>query len=287
MSATAASGDAAPPESTAAHRRLRERAQERDEPTQTKTLRKRYAQRLRGRWDAIMAAIRKGIVEFDALGLQTEALVDAPRDFTFDRESDQVQAFDRWLQRQTDREILQTFGQDNQFIRSSYERGIEDANRELRALGLTQGDGAAATAMQLPVHREQVQALYTRNFNALQGMTDATANQTRRVLSEGLASGEGPREIARDLADRVDHVGKHRATLIGRTEILHSHNRARATEWQRAGIQKVDILIAADACPECQALKAGAPYSADEAPGLLPLHPQCRCALSIHTGDSA
>jgi SPP1 gp7 family putative phage head morphogenesis protein len=116
-------------------------------------------------------------------------------------------------------------------------------------------------------------------------MTDATANEMRRVLSEGLASGEGPRDIARSLADRVDNVGKHRANLIGRTEVMHSHNRARATEWQRAGIQRIDILLAPDACPECQALKAGAPYPADEAPGLLPLHPNCQCALTIYTAS--
>lgn len=288
MSVTAASGDVGPIEPTAAHRKLQERSQERDEPSQTKTLRMRYAERLRGRWAAIMAALREGIVDLDAFGLQTEALVDAPRDFAFDsdQESLKVEQFDRWLQRQTEREILRTYGDDNQFIRRSYERGIEDARTELRTLALTHGDGAAAAALELPVHRDQLEALYTRNFNALQGMNDATANQMRRVLSEGLASGDGPRQIARDLADRVDKVGKHRATLIGRTEVMHSHNRARATEWSRAGVQQVELLIAPDACPECVALKAGEPYSIEEAPGLLPLHPQCRCALSIHTEAS-
>jgi len=285
MSATAASAAGVQP--TAAHDRYVERARERDEPTQTKTLRKRYGQRLRGRWAAIMAAAREAIVENDAFGLQTEALVDAPRNFAFETDADRVPAFDRWLQRQVDREILEQFGGDNQFITRAYERGVEDANAELRALGLS-GEGAtSATALQLPVHEEQLRALYNRNLSALQGMTDATANDMRRVLSEGLASGEGPRSIARDLADRVDNVGKHRATLIGRTEVMHSHNRARATEWQRAGVQKVDILLAADACPQCQALAAGAPYEIGEAPGLLPLHPNCRCSLSVYTESNS
>jgi SPP1 gp7 family putative phage head morphogenesis protein len=283
-SASDASGAPAP---TSAHDRYVERAQEREEPSQTKTLRMRYAQRLRGRWDAIQAALRKGIVEFDALGLRTEALVDAPRDFAFDSadESTIVETFDSWLARQTDREILQQFGQENQFVTSAYERGVDDARTELRKLGLG-AEGAVGTALQLPVHQEQLRALYTRNFNALQGMNDATANQMRRVLSEGLAGGDGPREIARDLSDRIEKVGRYRATLIGRTEVMHSHNRARATEWDRAGVQQVDILIAPDACPECVALKAGEPYSVSEAPGLLPLHPQCRCALAIHTEGS-
>lgn len=271
-----------PPEQTGRHESVVRRAQQRDEPTRTKTLRAQYARGLRGAWDGIVAALREGIVELDALGLQSEALADAPRDFEFRTESSQVQAFNDWLQRQAESDILETFGGENEFVRRAYERGAEDARTELRALGLAEGE-VGATALQLPVHRDQLQALYTRNFGALEGMTDAAANDLRRTLSEGLAGGDGPRTIARDLADRVDAVGRTRANLIGRTEVMHSHNRARATEWQRAGVDQVDILLAPDACPECQALKAGAPYPAENAAGLLPVHPNCRCSLTIHT----
>jgi SPP1 gp7 family putative phage head morphogenesis protein len=232
-----------------------------------------------------MAAVREGVVEHDALHLQAEALVDAPRDFQFDTEAGKADAFENWLQRQLDAEILLTSGRENQFISTAYERGVSNARSELNALNLAESADVASTALQLPVHREQLQNLYARNLRALQGMTDAAANDMRRVLTEGLAGGQGPREVARDLADRVDAVGKTRANVIGRTEILHSHNRGRATEWQRAGVKKVTILLAGDACAECQALKAGAPYSVEEAPGLLPRHPNCRCALSIYTAN--
>lgn len=289
MSATASqSQSATTPEPTAAHARLLERMRDRDEPTQTKTVRQTYAQRLRGRWDAIMAALKKGIVELDAFGLQTEALVDAPRDFEFETESGQVEAFGRWLDRQVDREILQQYGRDNQYIRKAYERGVQDARGELRALGLAESGATAevgTTALQLPVHQEQLQNLFARNLSALEGMGNATANDMRRVLSEGLAAGDGPQDIARDLADRVDAVGRTRANVIARTEIMHSHNRARATEWQRAGVKQVTILMAPDACPQCQALKAGAPYPASQGPGLLPKHPNCRCSLVVYTED--
>jgi len=295
MSATA-STSSGPPSETAAHEQHVERARNRDEPTRTKTIRQDYAQKLRGRWQAIRAAIRQGIVENDALGLQTEALVDAPPhgQFDFGTDADKADAFEAWLSRQTDREILQQYGGENQWITRAYERGVDDAQTELRTLGIG-GEGAAgATAMQLPVHSEQLQALYTRNFNELEGMTDAVATDLRRELSEGLAAGENPRTIARDRL--VDVIGKvedgtpraamNRATMIARTEVMHSHNRARATEWERAGIKKVDILIAATACAECQALKAGAPYPVTEAKALIPgsTHPNCRCALTIYTG---
>lgn len=273
------------PQETTRHERHVQRALDREEPTRTKTIRQDYAQRLRGRWDAIETAMRTGLVEHDALGLQTEALVDAParNQFDFATEPRQVEAFDRWLQRQVDREILQEFGQDNQYIQRAYERGVKDATAELRTLGLAGEGDVVATAMQLPVHRDQLEALYARNLSALEGMSDATANQMRRVLSEGLAAGDGPQDIARDLAGRIDAVGRTRANMIARSEIMHSHNRARAAEWERAGVKKADILIADTACAECQALAAGAPYDVQEAKGLLPRHPNCRCSLSIYT----
>lgn len=285
MSATSVSSGINTPSETAAHRRHVERARQRDEPTRTKTIRARYARRLRGRWAAIMAALREGVVERDAFGLRTEALVETPtpREFDFPTEADRTRRFEAWLERQTDRQILERFGGENQFITRAYEQGVDDAQTELRTLGLSEGT-AGATATQLPIHRTQLENLYARNFRALEGMTDATANGMRRTLAEGLASGDGPRDIARRLSDRVDSVGKTRANVIARTEVMHSHNRARATEWQRGGVERVTILLAPDACPECQALKAGAPYAVDEAPGLLPQHPNCRCSLSIHTG---
>lgn len=281
MSATPAE---TPPAPTDAHEQLVRRALDRDEPTRTKTLRAEYQQRLRGRWRAIMAALREGLVERDALGQQTEALVDTPRQFQFDT-TDPGVAFERWLDRQTRQEVLETYGGENQYIRRAYERGVTDARGELRALGLGGRGDVASTAMQLPVHRDQLQTLYERNFGLLEDMTEAAAQDMRETLTEGVAGGKGPRDIARDLADRVDAVGITRANAIGRTEVMHSHNAARVTEWQRAGIRKVDILLAATACPICQSIKAGAPYRVEEAVGLVPgnTHPNCRCALTIYT----
>jgi hypothetical protein len=274
------------PESTPRHERVLERARNRDEPSRTKSLRQRYAERLRGRWDAIRAAIREGVVENDAFGLQTEALVDAPTggQFEFTTDAEKVQAFRRWVDRQTEAEILRQFGPENQFIERAYEMGAENANTELQALGLAEGE-VAATATQLPVHSDQLERLYTRNFRALEGMTNATGREMSRVLSEGLASGDGPRDIARDLSDRIDAIGRTRSTVIARTEIQNSHNAGRLTEWERAGVSKVGVLIAVDACPQCVDYKSGEPYDAASAYGNLPVHPNCRCSHHVWTGD--
>jgi SPP1 gp7 family putative phage head morphogenesis protein len=289
MSATPAAGIT----ETRRHRRLLERARDREEPTRIRSVRQRYAQRLRGAWADIRVALRRGLVENDALG--AEALTSDPTrsQFDFDTDTQTAEAFTEWLEIQTERDILQRFGDENQFVSKAYERGVEDAQAELTALEMSQGR-AGATALRLPVHRDQLRSLYARSFNELEGMTDAVATDLRRELTEGLAAGEGPRDIASDLTDIIGRVedgtprgAMNRATTIARSEVMASHNRARAVEWERAGVQKVGLLIANTACPQCQALKTGEPYDISEAHSLVPArtHPNCRCSTHVWTGN--
>ena len=293
MSATNAEAGSAPPAETSRHERHLQRARQRQEPTRVRTLRQRYAQRLRGAWQDIRAALRTGLVENDALGVDALAKAPGRDDFSFDTDAQQIEAFGRWLETQTQRDIVQRFGEDNEFIAKAYERGVEDAQAELRTLGLADGD-VGSSAARLPVHRDQLQALYARNLNELEGMTDAIATDLRRGLTEGLAQGAGPKEIADDLTGIIGRVedgtpmgAMNRATMIARTELMNSHNNARLQEWERAGVSQVGVLIAPDACPRCQAYKAGEPYPASEAFSNLPRHPNCRCSHHVWTGESA
>ncbi|GAB3669537.1 hypothetical protein [Halopiger thermotolerans] len=297
MSATAATNtDVGVPDQTSAHERYLERARDRDEPTRIKTIRQRYAQRLRGRLAAIRSALRTGIIENDALGLQTEALVDAPTSgqFEFTTDPQKVDAAQRWLEQQLENEVLTEFGGENQYIERAYLKGVEDAQRELGALNIGAGadEAAITTSVRMPVHQEQLEHLYSRNLEELRGLTDDIARDVRRELTDGLASGDGPREIASGVSDVLGKVedgtpraAMNRATMISRTELMNSHNWARLKEWERAGVEKVDVILANGACSQCRAYAAGAPYPASEAYGNLPQHPNCRCAHTVWTGN--
>lgn len=292
MSASAASATSEPPAETTQHEKLVERARSRDEPSRTKTLRQRYAQNLRGQLAGIRAALREGVVENDAFGLQTEVLADAPgnRAFEFSTNPKKVDAARRWLERQLENDVIAEFGGENQYIEKAYLKGLEDAQAELSALGIGGEGSSVAAATRLPIHREQLETLYARNLSELESLTDDITTDVRRELSDGIQSGDGARDIASDLSDimgRVDdgtpRAAMNRATMIARTELMNSHNWGRLQEWERAGVTKVDVLIATDACPQCQAYKAGAPYEASEAYGNLPRHPNCRCSHTIWT----
>jgi len=281
-------------EPTTRHNQLVERADARDEPTRTKTLRKRYAQGLRGALAGIRAALREGVAENDALGL--EALASTPRagQFEFTTDAQKADAAERWLERQLQQDVLAQYGGENQYIEQAYVKGREDPQAKLNALGAGAEMSSATAAVRLPVHQEQLTQLYSRNLSELQGLTDDLGRDLRRELTEGLASGEGPRDIAQNrltdiigqVEDGTPRAAMNRATMIARTELMSSHNWGRLKEWERAGVQRVDVIIAATACAQCQAYKAGAPYPASEAYGNLPRHPNCRCSHTIWTGGA-
>lgn len=286
------------------------------DPTKTKTVRRQYAQRLRGAYDRINAAIREGVIRDDIFGLQnnnslfgsdanldekTEQLrrglvasmgeastheltaVDKPPNFSFRTDDKKIEAFQSWLQSAQEDEVLEVIGRDeNRFIRQAYHRGLENGKRDLEAAGFQGNIESAEQAFNLPIHGERVQQLYTRNFTELQGITREVDRQVSRELADGFSQGKNPNDIARDITNRVDKIGKTRATTLARTEVIRSHAEGQLNRFERMGVGEVsvkaELLTAGDSrvCDQCASLE-GNVYSLEEARGLIPVHPGCRC----------
>jgi hypothetical protein len=304
--------------------------QRREDPTRTKSARRRFAQHLRGRWDAIKSHIRQGLVENDALGERSEppvqpdigdlaANVDkddylTPGPGDWDRRSDGAtqQAFKEWLDEVLQREILDKYDGDV-YIRKGAERGIKHADTEMRKAGIDIPDEDVAAALRLPVHQDKLELMFERSFEELEGITQATAQEIRREFAEGLASGANPRDMARNLTDRVEAIGKTRSTVLARTEVIRTHSEFTLDRYEQiAGDVRVtiraEIRTAGDdrVCPVCQALESQTqeqtlsidevrtgsfsftPDDPDIAPSLRgqfpnqpPIHPQCRCVIIV------
>ncbi|WP_049925365.1 hypothetical protein [Halopiger goleimassiliensis] len=100
----------------------------------------------------------------------------------------------------------------------------------------------------------------------------------------GRSLGMNPREIAQGINDDVEAVGKPRATVFPRTEVIRAHSEGSLDRYERMmGDADVTIMAelptAGDSCVcEKRPNAAGrAPYSIREFRGLayhLPLHPQ-------------
>jgi len=266
------------------------------DPTRTKTLRRRYAERLRGWFGRLNAVIRAAVKTRDVFSINEEDPT-PPGVFGFPRNDQKVEAFMRWLREQERRGVLRIVTRNgNTFIQSSYGRGLEHARRNLKNAGIEVPDENVDIAFNLPVHQETLQSLYTRNFNELQGITEAMNQRISRELADGFEAGENPTRIARRITDVVDDVGKRRATTLARTEVIRAHSDATLNRYERFGVDEVTVKAewstAGDArvCPICQALE-GRTFTIEQArsetftfndqdfPVRPPAHPNCRCAF--------
>ena len=128
-----------------------------------------------------------------------------------------------------------------------------------------------------------------------------------RILAQGMADGDNPRLLARQLVAAINGEGigelgidvsyvhprtgrtvsyfipaQRRAEILARTEIIRAHHQAMIQEYMNWGVQGVTILAewktAGDhrVCERCEAYE-GETFTLEIAMNMIPLHPQCRC----------
>jgi len=229
------------------------------------------------------------------------------RRFAFRRDNEKLAGFMEWLQEEMDREILEvvdlggkTVGGgvwQQQYIDAAYKRGVTRGRTELRKGGMNVPQEPIRAILAAPIHAERVALLYTRVFNELKGITDGMDQLISRSLAEGLAEGRSPDQIAQILLKRMNNVGQtldfvdrsgrfvggvQRARMLARTEVIRAHHLGTINTYRQAGIEGVSVqaefLTAGDdrVCPDCEELE-GQIFTLDEAEGLIPVHPLCRC----------
>ena len=210
--------------------------------------------------------------------------------------SAQLTAYQQWLRQQVAAGILQVPpGFDDKpwnapYIESSYKKAIartwSDING-LQSVASPIGGSQAAflqSAFASPLATNQIQLLATRCFQQLEGVTAAMEQQMARILADGLAHGRSPRAIARELDKVVTTLGRNRSNTIARTEIIHAYAEGQLDTFEIVGKEDVTIMAewstAGDdrVCEACNSLE-GVVLKASEARGLIPRHPNCRCAF--------
>jgi SPP1 gp7 family putative phage head morphogenesis protein len=283
------------------------------DPTGTAAIRRRWEYELERRFRRLRALITRVVATEDAFGIGRKtdptaaALIktllqkktpqvnvkvkDAPDTFgafEFVRSSDKANAFMEWLVQMEDQNIFEVITGSslfkatdsswmNTYIDTAYRKGIRDAYAQVP------GAGPIGIAFNEPIHADAVGLIYTRAFSQLTGITDAMDQGISRVLAEGLANGFGPTRIARDMVDQVDSIGITRARVLARTETINAYAEASLNSYEDLGVDAVGAEVefsSADdnaVCPECEDLD-GKVFSIDDARGVIPVHPNCRCS---------
>ncbi len=293
------------------------------DPTKTTTLRAKFVEQFRSRFGALARACRISIVDNDCFGLMNPLTVsaeveDPPKDwkdyiipipegkFRFDTDPNKIKNFMSWLSDMEEESIFQvvrrhTLGGSLEhqwsdiYISRAYKKGIIWAGVQIKKnkalmkhLELdpkdvnTTGIGANK-AFTTQLHADRVGILYTRTFTDLKGITAAMDAQLSRILAEGIALGQHPSVIAMKITKTISTIGKTRATVLARTEVIRAHHLASIQTYRSYGVVGVKVnaewSTAGDSrvCTLCGPLQ-GKIYTVDEVEPLIPLHPQCRCA---------
>lgn len=277
---------------------------ERRDPTRTAGLRREYVNACTRRFHRVMVLIKETVVTNDALALDTKRSAigilktqqsQAARRYDFPSDpAGKAAAFMEWLRDMVEDEVLAIEEHDgrhitlrdewqNLYVRTAYTKGVMHADRVLGWAGIQPRDQEIWQIFQQPIHANTLAMLYTRNFEALRGITEAMASGISQVLSEGVARGWGTAKIAREMNRKVVSIGIRRATVLARTEIIRAFAESTLNRFEESGITDVigdvELATAEDlrVCPICASLN-GKTYTLKEARGVIPVHPQCRCA---------
>lgn len=275
------------------------------DPSRTGMIVRAWGAELNRRFAKLQKAIWKLIVEEDAFGLKVS---DPNRPiiqsrFKFLVKDAKVPAFQRWLKKQIADGIFEAHpgpGQSTSrswlhtYIDSSYRKGAVRSYlaAHKRELGKPEAyyEGTQRqfleSAFNRPERVSKLRLLYTRAYEDLQGVTSQMASRMGSVLASGLAHGQGAMKIARDLS-RVTSIARTRSRVIARTEIIHAHAEGQLDAMEDLGVEEtkaeVEWHTAQDSgvCQKCKKMD-GKVFKVAKSHGLIPLHPNCRCAWIPH-----
>lgn len=270
------------------------------DPSRTTTLRRSFIADLAREFALVERAISQAVVTDDVFGLnpsENPLRLNMQRgEFRFLSDPNKLQAFMEWLQAEFEKGVLRPVGGIDgkpwtaKYIESAYKkaavRSYSEINREALFDDKSFYEGGKARFLQdalaSPEALSKIQLLALRSFEQLRGVTAAMSQGISRVLSDGLAHGRHPFEIARAMREEIEGLTSSRANAIARTEIMHAHAEGQLDAFERLGVEEVGLVAewvtAGDehVCPRCAA-HAGMILSIKEAHGLIPLHPNCRC----------
>lgn len=217
----------------------------------------------------------------------------------FEKAADAVSRFRKWISDRVDQIVLGRTGvQDDQgnwtddYVDTAYWKGAEQATDALTQLKPDTGPVPKPVLRGVlggPVNLDKVRLIKERAFEKLKNITQEVSNKLGDILADGVVKGDSPRTVAREMTKQIDTIEKKRAITLARTETSRAHNEGALEAMEKMGVTEVGVDVEwtttklpngqfePRVCPQCRALE-GLILPLSQAHGLLPRHPNCRCA---------
>lgn len=280
------------------------------DPTRTTTLRRVFEQDLGSRFNKLKGRILQLVVFEDAFGLRKyRSPLTVHTRWAFHTQQQKIAQFQLWLAAQTQAGVLAgataATAEDaywRKYVEEGYRKGAGRAFDDVsKVTTWTPEEGAfyegskqqfLESSFAQPMAVEKVKLLAGRVYTDLKGVTEAMSTVMSRTLVDGFVRGESPLTIARALNKNIEGIGRVRARMIARTEVIRAHAEGQLDAMERMGVEKVGVMVEWDTagddlvCPLCESM-SGAVMKLKEARGLIPRHPSCRCSyIPANVGES-
>jgi len=119
--------------------------------------------------------------------------------------------------------------------------------------------------------------ILTRSLTLAKSINITTLEALRHQLSLGIEAGESIQHLTKRIEGYFENNARMRAERIARTEVIAASNEGALHRYEIEGIEKSEVYPAPDACDIC--LDAKGEYPTQEAHGIIPIHPNCRCTV--------
>lgn len=296
----------------------------RTDPTGTGSIRRGFESEAVRRVRALRAMVRHAVADLDVLGMRPSSSVSSAmfrRVFSGQHKvgmpapahgsaSDRIHAFRTWFDQAAHEMLVGVDPQQSRktaldqawfsrFIDQAARKGSGDALAHVKRrrpklhdqlLLDARARGGPLHAGFGPASQDRIELLKSKTFDNLVGIDDAMSLRISRELADGMSEGLSASALARELADSIDEIGVSRARTLARTEVVGAHAEGALNSYEEAGVEGVEVeaefTTAGDeaVCPLCEDLE-GEVYTIDEARGVIPVHPNCRCAWVPVVGD--
>jgi len=269
----------------------------------TSLIRSAFLKELRKRLRRIREAIRDLFFKRNFLGDQELGLLRVPRkqrvvvlqsavwNYVFEESEDELSQFESYLRTVFDKELFEGNWIDR-YIERAYADTLERKSRHLdqmlarhRELAKHLPSPDIAVNLLAPQRPEKVARLARRSYESLKGFEGDAVNRLKLILLDGLAHGERSTEIVPRMLEEFGFLTERRAEVIARTEIIRAHAEGALDLYSSYSESlKVRVIVEFSAtednrvCPKCASLE-GLTFTLQDARGLIPVHPNCRCTF--------